>query len=181
MKSSKISGNSYVKRRIQQFAGVLGALLLAGCATIEKGAYHPRSGKEKQAFARANRDVTPSAVKKDFQTLKNSELAWAGVIKDVQYKETERTIQVAFEVDHRHFDWKDYGGGEPYRLSIEGDGIFIVGWVVDKPTRISYLKSLAKPGDMLIAYGKPYRMTDGVVQLAATAVRPVSSGDYVVE
>ena len=176
-----LNRNRCVKGRVGQLIVVFGVVVFSGCATVEQGAYHPDSGNEKRAFAQANRDLSPADVKNDFQTLRNSKLAWAGIIKDVQYKETERTIQVAFEVEHRHFDWKDHGGGKPYHLSVEGDGIFIVGWEVDKPTRISYLKSLAKPGDMLIAYGKPYRVTDGVVQLAATAVRPVSIHDYVVE
>ena len=157
---------------------LLGLLSLVGCASVEQGSYRPVKGKEKQAFARADRDVSPADVRKDFQALENTEVAWAGIIKDVQFNETERTIQVAFQIEHRGFDWKNHGGGKPFRLSAEGDGLFRAGWVVDKPTRISYLKMLAAPGDMLIVYGKPYRMKDWVIQLSATAIRPVRAGDY---
>jgi hypothetical protein len=163
-----------------RYVVLFGLLSLVGCASVEQGAYRPVKSKEKQAFARADRGVAPADVKKNFRALENTEVAWAGIIKDVQFNETERTFQVAFEVEHRGFDWKDHGGGAPFRLSSEGDGLFRAGWVVDKPTRISYLKMLAGPGDMLIVYGKPYRMKDWVIQLAATAIRPVRDSDFIV-
>ena len=64
------------------------------------------------------------------------------------------------------------------RLGAESEGLFAAGWKVEKPTRISYLKSLAKEGDMLVAYGTPYRMRSGVIQLNTSSVRPISADDY---
>jgi len=110
--------------------------------------------------------------------MREQEVAWAGVIEDVQYRETERTVQVAFRVDHRSFDWKNHGGSRPYQLSKKGDGVFMAGWVVQKPTRISFLKTLSRPGDMIIVYGTPYRMKKGIIQLSASAIRPISEKDY---
>ena len=34
---------------------------------------------------------------------------------------------------------------------------------------------------MLIAYGKPYQMKAGIIQLAATAVRPIRVKDFTIE
>ncbi len=146
-----------------------GILLLAGCATYEEGGYRPRSAREKKAFARISRSVTPNDVREDFHALRNSEVAWAGIIKEIQFKEVERAIQVAFFVEHRHFDWTD----KPYRLSAEGEGEFVAGQSVDKPVSISRLEKLARPGDMLVAYGTPFRIRDGVIQLRTSSVRPI--------
>jgi len=164
---------------MKPFVMLCAILFLVGCATVEKGAYPPKSSKEKKAFAQASREIQPKDVRADFHAAEKSVMAWAGVIKDIQYKETERTVQVAFKVDHRNFDWKDHGGSTPYQLSAEGDGIFLAGWTVQKPTRISYLKTLSKPGDMLIVYGTPYRMTGGsLIQLKASAIRSIHEGNY---
>ncbi|QBG47533.1 hypothetical protein EGM51_09065 [Verrucomicrobia bacterium S94] len=152
--------------------------MLAGCASTGSKVYKPHSSREKKAFVRADRSVTFADVQTNFQTYLETEVAWAGVIRGIEFKETERTIQVAFDIDYHDFDWRNYGGGKPYRLAAENGGRFKAGWTVDKPTRISYLKTLAKPGYMILVYGKPWRRDDTAVLLAATAVRLVSTGDY---
>jgi hypothetical protein len=156
-----------------KFCAVVALLILSGCATVGERAYSPAKSREKKAFVRADRSIAPLTVQTNFDAFLDAEVAWAGIITDVQYNETERTVQVAFEVEHRGFDWINHGGKRPFQLGAKGDGMFRTGWEVDKPTRISYLKLLAAPGDMIIVYGKPYRMKEGVVQLAATALRPI--------
>ncbi|VGO22802.1 hypothetical protein [Pontiella sulfatireligans] len=156
----------------------LAVLALVGCSTTRNGAYRPKSGNEKEAYARAWLDVSPDDVRKDFQSLYQTEVAWAGIIKEIEFRESEREVSVAFLVEHRNFDWKDHGGGRSYQLEAEGEGVFAVGWKVEKPTSISYLKSLADAGDMLVAYGRPVRIRKGTIQLSATAVRPISADDY---
>ncbi|MBT8046039.1 MAG: hypothetical protein KJN67_02620, partial [Pontiella sp.] len=143
----------------------IGCMLLAGCTTFNDGLYRPVSGREKKAFARADQAISPADVRRDFDTFNTREVAWAGIIKDIRFKETERTIQVAFQVEHRHFDWLTHTGRAGYRLSAAGDGEFMVGWSVRKPTSVGRLMAQAKPGYMLVAYGKPYRIMDGVIQL----------------
>jgi hypothetical protein len=165
---------------LMKFCAILTVLLVAGCASVGERAYSPAKSREKKAYKKADRGITPLNVQTNFDAFVKMEVAWAGIIKDVQYNETERTFQVAFEVEHRGFDWIDHGGKQPFRLDSGGDGMFRTGWVVDKPTRISYLQMLAAPGDMLIVYGKPYRMKEGVVQLAATALRPIKQDHYAI-
>ncbi len=151
-------------------------LLLAGCATYEKGGYHPKSAAEKKAFARATRNVNPDIVRNDFNAWAGIEVAWAGVIKEIDFKEAERAIHAAFYVEHRHFDWSD----KPYRLAAGGEGEFVAGQAVPKPAAISRLKTLAKLGDMVIVYGMPVRMRNGIIQLKATSIRPISADDFTI-
>ncbi len=155
-----------------------GLLILTGCATMEDGVYRPKSSKEKAAFSKAVKDVSPADVRQNFRALESTEMAWAGVIKDIQFKETERTIQVAFQIDHRSFDWTDHGGDKPYRLSSTGDGVFVAGWIVRKPTTIGKLKTEAKAGYMMLVYGKPYQMKEGVIQVSTSALRLIKTNDY---
>jgi hypothetical protein len=158
---------------------ILGCLLLAvGCTSVDPKPYRPKGGREKAAFTRVDRLIGPKLVLEDFETHRDVEVAWAGIIEDIQYNETERTIQVAFKVGHRGFDWIDHGGGRPYQLSGVGEGHFVAGWVVPKPASINYLKALAGAGDMIVIYGKPYQVKDDVIQLAATALRIVDDGDF---
>lgn len=157
---------------------VLFCLVLVGCASVGTNDYKPYKNREKEAYSRADRSVTFSDVRTNFMNYVDTEVAWAGIINDIQFKETERTIQVAFDIDYHTFDWKDHGGGEPYKLPEASEGQFKAGWTVDKPARISYLKTLAKPGYMIIVYGKPWRRVEDTIQLAATAVRPIKAGDY---
>ncbi len=159
-----------------KYVALLLCAVLTGCASVSTQSYRPYKNREKKAYARADRSIPFDEVKTNFQAYAETEVAWAGIIDDIQFKENERTIQVAFDVDHRTFDWMDHGGGSRYRLSAESAGRIKVGWTVDKPARISYLKTLAKPGYMIIVYGKPWRQGDGAIQLAATAVRPIKSG-----
>ncbi|MDZ8119788.1 hypothetical protein [Pontiella agarivorans] len=152
--------------------------VLAGCASTGPRAYKPYKSREKKAFGRADRAVNFHDVKTNFQAYAETEVAWAGIIDDIQFKETERTIQVAFDIDYRDFDWKYHKRGNPYRLSAESGGRIKAGWTVDKPARISYLKTLAKPGYMIVVYGRPWDLDDDTIQLAATAVRPIKKRDY---
>ena len=155
------------------------AALLAGCSTVPDGAYRPKSFVEKQALVRATKEVSLAAVRQNFLALRNTEVAWAGVIKDVQFRETERTVQVAFSVDHRRFDWQRHrDDNKPYHLSAQGEGPFTAGWTVRKPTQISYLEGLARPGYMLIVYGTPHSMRSASVHLAATAVRVIPVDEF---
>lgn len=158
--------------------GLLVLLALAGCASTDSKDYSPRKSREKKAHARTDFSISFADVKTNFQSYAGAEVAWAGIIGDIQFKETERTIQVAFEIEQREFDWKKYGTGEPYRLSTESAGRIKAGWIVDKPARISFLKTLAKPGYMIVIYGKPWKRNGDEIQLAATAVRLIKSGDY---
>ncbi|MDF7808504.1 hypothetical protein P4E94_13715 [Pontiellaceae bacterium B12219] len=155
---------------------LLGVVFLSGCAMRRDTAYRPYKSREKKAFVQADRSIALADVQTNFNAYVTNEVVWAGVIKDVRFKETERTVQVAFEVDQRAFNWK-----KPYQLSAEGEGVFRAGWVVDKPTRISVLQGRAQPGYMIVVYGKPFRVQDGIVQLAATAVRPIKTSKYKVD
>ncbi|WP_372808225.1 hypothetical protein [Pontiella sp.] len=159
---------------------VAAVLVVSGCASVGERGYRPATHAEKKAFARADRSVSPQAVRSDFVSYGGMEVAWAGIIKNVQYSETERTYLIAFEVEHCGFDWTERGGTEPFRLTAPGEGTFTAGWYANKPTRVSYLQLLAAPGDMLIVYGKPHQMKNGVVQLAATAIRPVKVGGFAI-
>jgi hypothetical protein len=153
-------------------------LLLVGCSTVRDKAYRPGVGAEKKAFSFAQLDISPDDVRQNFHELERKEVAWAGVISEIDYKQKEDAVLVAFLIKHRDFDWTDHGGKVPYRLSATGSGDFAAGWSVKMPTKISYLKTLAKPGDMIIVYGKPYRMKSGVIQIAATAVRPIPADEF---
>jgi hypothetical protein len=155
---------------------LIGVIFLSGCAMQRNTAYRPYKSREKKAFSQADRSIGLMEVQTNFNAYVTNEVVWAGIIEDVQFKETERTVQVAFEVDQRDFNWE-----KPYQLSAEGEGRFRAGWVIDKPTRISVLQSRAQPGYMIIIYGKPFKMQNGVVQLAATAVRPIKTSKFSVD
>lgn len=157
---------------------MIGILALTGCATQGPDSYTPYKTREKKAYARADRSITPSDVKTNFQANVTTEVAWVGIIKDIQFRETERTIQVAFGIDHRNFDWIRHRAGKLYHLTNSGEGQFLAGWTVDKPARISHLKTLATPGDMIVVYGKPYKVENGVIQIVATSVRPIKKSKY---
>lgn len=158
---------------------VVMAMISCGCAMMGSPSdYRPNSSREKMALSKAELDITPNDVRDHFHGYLGRNLAWAGIIKSVQFNETLRTIQVAFEVEHRAFDWKKHGGHKPYRLSAEGEGVFTAGWTVQKPTSIQHLRSLADEGDMLLVYGRIYRLQDDVVQVEATAVRPIKKDEF---
>ena len=161
-----------------RLAFFFGLLLVAGCASTKNGEYRPAKSREKEAFAVADRTVSPNDVRAGFRGLEATEVAWAGIITDVQFEEKERKYQVAFEVEHRPFDWQNHGGSQPFHLGSKGEGAFVAGWYANKPTSIWRLRQLADVGDMIIVYGKPYRMRDGVIQLAATAIRPIKAEDF---
>lgn len=158
---------------------LLGLLVLAGCAS-KTGftAYKPYKDRERRAFERADFSAAFADVQTNFQRYAETEVAWAGIIRRVRFHETERTIQAAFEIEQRGFDWKKYSAGEPYQLSAVSAGTIKAGWTVDKPSRISYLKSLAKPGCMIVVYGKPWQCAGDEIQLAASAVRPIRPGRF---
>jgi len=158
--------------------GLLVVLGLVGCASTESKDYRPYKSREKKAYARADRSVSFEDVKTNFQAHVETEVAWAGIINDIQFKEMERTIQVAFDIDQRAFDWQKHGDGKSYKLSATSGGNLTAGWTVDKPARISYLQTLAKPGYMIVIYGKPWKRIGDRIQLAATAVRPIKPGNY---
>jgi hypothetical protein len=148
------------------------ALLMAGCSTPGLRDYRPQNGREVQLLGKAVRTITPADVRKDFSGNAATLVVWVGIIKKIEFRETERTIQVAFLLDHRRFDWLEHREDDaPYHLSEKGAGEFTAGWTVNKPTRINYLKSLSEPGDALVVYGTPYSIKNGIVRLDASHVR----------
>ena len=147
--------------------------LLAGCSSVPKGTYRPASSKEKQALATAFRAIYPNDVRADVQSFEKMQIAWVGEIKELEFREDDDAVQVAFLLDHRYFDWKEHPGDKPYHLSATGEGSFAAGWTVPKPTSISHLKKLAKPGYMLVVYGMPSGLRGETVRLEATAVRVI--------
>ncbi len=155
-----------------KYAVLLGFFVLTGCAS-KVGEYAPKSKVEGAAFASADLSITPEAVRKNFEEYRGTNVAWAGIIREVDYKETERTIQVAFLVDQHDFDWKLHKGDQPFKLESERGGPFAAGWEVKKPTRASLLRKQAGPGDMLIAYGQPVKVRAGVIQLKTDQIRAV--------
>jgi hypothetical protein len=156
----------------------LSIVVLAGCATVDKHSYNPVSPQETAAFTRADRSLGPGDVSRDFEALKDAELAWAGVIKAVKFKENGDNVFVAFRVEHRHFDWS----GKPYLLSSEGDGEFMSGQSLTKSDNIEFLRATMLPGSMLIVYGKPLRVSEsGMIQLSASSIRPVLLSEFSVE
>ena len=62
-------------------------ILVAGCSTYDNSDYRPKTAKEKEAFPRANKNVQPSDVQKDFEQFRYTEIAWAGIIEDIQFKD----------------------------------------------------------------------------------------------
>lgn len=157
----------------------MAVVLLAGCSTVKTGSYRPDSPKERTAYRRASKMIALADVQEDRGAYLEQMVAWAGVIEDVKFRQTERAVQIAFSVRQHDFDWLEPQGEALYELSTESDGIFFAGLSVPMPTQISYLKGLAEKGDMLIVYGKPVP-GNGTVQLRAKTVRAIDRQDFAI-
>lgn len=164
---------------VRSLLTVLSIALVTGCASTGTKPYQPTSPTEKEAFSIADKTISMEDVRANFNAYKrDSEIAWAGIIKKVQFAEKERSVQVGFVIEHHDFDWTKHSSGPEFQLSKESSGTFLAGWVVQKPTRISYLKQLAKPGDMIIVYGKPHRIKGSTIHIIASAIHPIPAKEF---
>lgn len=114
----------------------------------------------------ARRDVYPGDVLQHLEEHAGHTVAWAGVIRAFTVSEEAGQRVVRLDVEHRYFDWIEDHGIQPERffLSPRGEGTFRVAWPA--PPRDRGERSvLIHVGDMLVSYGRPSVVRDGVVGL----------------
>jgi hypothetical protein len=154
-----------------------GIMLTAGCANKPKALrpYVPTSDKEAEAFAKTDFSLTFSQVAKEIDFHVVTDIAWTGIIEDIDFREQRDRVQVALRVREHAFDWIDRGTDTGrYYLSQASAGYFMAGIDVMKPTSIQRLKRQASVGDMIIVYGHPRILhEDGTIQIKAFSVRPI--------
>jgi|GEM_PF-1775600 len=161
------------------------ATLASACAT--RPTYQPGTPVEAGFYAKADRATTPKQVAARFEAYKDSQVAWAGIVRSRKVTPVAKTkgdFEVEVLVEHRFFDWNEYLSPkkreETFLLSpISGGNIRVVG----RYTRPSGSKQLPaqelSPGTMVVLYGQPERVErNNVILLNSGYVRPIDKTHY---
>ena len=148
------------------------ALLLLLCflsACPGSRAYQPLPVWEAKFFAEARRDVYPDDVRRSPESYAKTLVAWTGIIRRVEYRQEAGMDVARFTVEHHYFDWIEDRGAqrEVFFLSPRGEGTFVTAWNITAAEEKQFIKQLAE-GDMMVAYGYPSAIRDGVIALHPT-------------
>lgn len=131
---------------------------LSGCATYSSRPFTPAKRGEQKIFGKARKDVYPGQVRKHPARYRNTELAWAGIVKDVKLIHGKHGAGVIVLVQHHYFDWIEDHGAQPQRffLSPRGEGNFIIALKPRDGMNQSEARRMLPVGTMVVAVGKIY-------------------------
>ncbi len=174
--------NTFYEKRIilNQILKLWLLLILVGCTTL----YRP-AAEEKEYFATADRNITPSQVRKNVDEYFNTKMAFAGVVTDLKSRRTEAGNWVfVIEIDHHDFDWLWDSGGidfKHYYLSPNGDGPMRVSFAIKRTPSEGFLKQIEeefKKGNMVVFYVKPTGVKNDVIEFDGFYVRGYSPSQF---
>ena len=155
--------------KIEMLSIVLFAsMVLIGCPHSQL--YRGLSEGEQEHFSKANREIYPNDVRSNFQQNSSIKVAWPGFITEAKWDEKEGAYATTFVLEHHYYDWiLDYSiQKEKLFLSSRGEGAFAT-ICPSKPEQKSQTSSAT--GNLLIVYGTPERLEEGVVFLTCDYAR----------
>jgi hypothetical protein len=151
-------------------AGMLGLVSVA-CPGFVAGSreYKPVSDREAAVLARATREVYPDDVRREPERHAKTFVAWVGILKKYEASRARGGTDLWFDLEHRYFDWIEDFGLQPERLFISprGEGAFRATWSLP-PDAYDRLGQNLHEGDLIVVYGYPSQIQDGVVGIHPT-------------
>lgn len=152
-------------------AAALAAFVLVVVATAPSSRdYQPASPAEKAEMDRSTYSVHPDDVRADIDHHR-VQVAWTGVLRDVQFSGAPEKPTVSALVDHHYFDWIDDRSARSERFlpSPRGEGQFRFTRPLSPAWDIAAMKEAAPPGSMVVVYGTPSKIEGAVVDLGEAA------------
>ncbi|HMN67937.1 MAG TPA: hypothetical protein PKC28_05295 [Bdellovibrionales bacterium] len=150
--------------------------------------FQPAGPTERQFFAASDSRIHPNDVRAGFAKYKNSTVSWVGVVKSARLEEPKEYPEFGFwhiRAVHHYYDWKvDHSvQRERFFLSSKGEGEFVVIVPVKRYTADQRVVEIEKtgnsyrPGNMIVAYGRPHKIEKGVIELRGFS-NSVAAGDF---
>lgn len=139
--------------------------------------YQPSSNWEEAELKSSDFNIFPDDIRGNIEGYKNAKVAWAGIIKDTQYHETASNIQLGFIVEHHYFDWVQDQSVQraKFFLSPNGEGKISAVWSIKKNALSAEIQEASKAGNMIVMYGTPHHVENGIVYLSISYVRTFPS------
>jgi hypothetical protein len=151
--------------------------LLTGCSAHQ--AYKPNNSLEQAIFVRANSQYTPHDVRRSPDEHIQTIVAWVGSVENVQFNLGSGPSAARILLKHRKADFMQYSPAEDeFRFSDDSpSGYFQLAWPISGYQEYEKLRTL-QPGDLLIAYGYPTEIVNGIVGIHPLVyVRPIGELD----
>lgn len=138
--------------------------------------FNPTGRIEKQYFQLSDSSVFPKDVQSDLKRYSDKMVSWTGIIEKLELLDPEEDpLHSHWKIHARHhyYDWLiDHGlQKEKFLLSHKGEGRFVATVVVNRlqgaqrQQMVQHIEKQYRTGNMVIAYGKPEKVIDGVVIL----------------
>ena len=161
---------------------VAASLGLAACPGAVPGSrpYQAASPAEAQRIKQADFHTFPDDVRQSPEKFTSTLVAWAGVITNADIKKGSDGYLIIFSLEHHYFDWIEDDSIQKaiFFLSPRGEGKFATYWSMPLSTEYDELKRRVAPGSLLITYGYPVKVEDGVVYVRPDYVRPYEQSLY---
>lgn len=151
-------------------------LLLGGCVRN----YSPQSSWESQEFQRSDFTIHPNDVRFKLSQWRDFQIAWAGIIQEVEFYQTESSYEVILLMEHHYFDWKEenFEPDQMYYLSSVGQGLFQTNWYLKKSADLEYFKSRFTVGNLAIVYALPDTVVEEVVLVKSRYLRIIDRKNF---
>jgi hypothetical protein len=153
---------------------------LSGCTTR----YKPVSPREAEVFSRSTFNIYPDDVRKNLAAHRDATMAWAGILKSIEFGDDAENPYSKFVVEHHYFDWLDDSSVQKahFFLSPRGEGLFQATWPMKKEWDLNAMRQQVVPGSMFVVYGKPKAVKDNIIDLGqAEYARMISKEFYTTE
>ncbi len=151
-------------KRVMVAVLLVAAAAVSGCATdnsMSSRAYTPPDKADREVFSKARRDVYPKQVRENPARYRDVNIAWAGIVKDVDVVRSKSGLSVVVLVEHHYFDWIEDHGAQPevFFLSPRGEGNFMIILEPKREMTKDEARKLLPAGTMLVAVGQIYQPT----------------------
>ncbi len=172
---------SRTRRYVLAAVGVL--LCVACCVAGIVGApssrdYEPVSEWERREMGRSSRNTYPDDVRANLAGNRRP-VAWADVLRAVEFFGEPRRPMLRLTIEHRYFDWIDDRSvqRERFFLSRRGEGTFQCVWPLRPEWDVVEMRRITVPGLMAVVYGTPERVDGATIDLGQAAyVRLIPPG-----
>lgn len=151
-------------------------LFISGCVRN----YSPQSPWENREFENSDFTIHPNDIRFNVSLWKDFQLAWAGIIQESEFYETETSYEVILLMEHHYFDWKEenFEPDQMYYLSAFGQGLFQTNWNLKKSADLEYFKTRFAVGNLAIVYALPDTVIDEVVLVRSRYIRIIDRKNF---
>jgi hypothetical protein len=142
--------------------------------------YQPHSVWERDVYHQSNFKIHPDDVREKLKRYRKEQIAWVGIIQEVEFYDNPANYEIILLLEHRYFDWNLDVTDDPqiFYPSTRGEGLFQTTWFLKKSADLEYFSERFEPENLAMVYAVPDTVIDDIVLVKSRYIRIIDKNDY---